>query len=586
MFSFQHQERGGQKPCIPEQLMMADRWVCRDREKIPYNPRSGARAKTTNPRTWGSYDQAVLRMQRARAGAFAGVGFVFGDGFAGVDIDHCRDTSSGEIADWALEIVQALDSYTEISPSGAGLHILVLGSVPSDGKKTAWRDGAVEMYDRDRYFTITGNHLPFTPATLEERTQALAELHRQIFARPKKQPQKEQRAAAGDAIADDGELIVRACNARDGREFTALWNGDTSAHDCDDSKADFHLCIKLAFWTGKDQERIDRLFRQSGLMREKWDKRRGGSTYGADTIEKAIGATRECYTPRTAPTEIKFDFRAPDIREQPAAADEDAHEACRRRIAELEAEVERLKGVIVRMGEHDRERRDIAAAKMKPATKLVVQDAVSHLDRDNNRWMDYPVQEAAARRLNMTPATVRKHLHLAAEQGVFEIAVRPTGRDKEQVTAIRPGPVILENRRLKDLETSESKAGGKREGAGRKPGKPGVCGACESHDVQTNAITKKTARIIMEYTTIDQTCRSCGTREIVEGGSREISSEVVSEIKFDSPEDAATNQNCSPTVLSSDPSNLILLEENPPIWPPRPRPCGFVGAPQARQEAG
>src|SRR5207302_6396794 len=89
----------------------------------------------------------------------------------------------------------------------------------------------------------------------------------------------------------------KACSAANGAKFSALWYGDISAYGDDDSAADQALCNLLAFWTGKDAIRIDRLFKQSGLYRaEKWDRNaRAGETYGQGTIERAIADCREVY---------------------------------------------------------------------------------------------------------------------------------------------------------------------------------------------------------------------------------------------------------------------------------------------------
>ncbi len=96
----------------------------------------------------------------------------------------------------------------------------------------------------------------------------------------------------------DDELLALAANAKNGDAFMRLWGGDTSEYGGDDSKADFHLCCHLAFWTNKDPERMDRLFRLSGLMRPKWERGRGD--YAQRTIQAAIEQTSEGYKPRTS----------------------------------------------------------------------------------------------------------------------------------------------------------------------------------------------------------------------------------------------------------------------------------------------
>ena len=127
------------------------------RTRVPYVPgRSTTRAKVSDPSTWGSFQTALGDVENGKCD---GLGIVLGDGFTGVDLDKCRDSSTGVIEPWALDIVKDLDSYTEISPSGSGLHILVHGELPP-GRR---RRGRVEMYSDGRYFTVTGEHVEGTP---------------------------------------------------------------------------------------------------------------------------------------------------------------------------------------------------------------------------------------------------------------------------------------------------------------------------------------------------------------------------------------------------------------------------------------
>jgi primase-polymerase (primpol)-like protein len=150
------------------------------------------------------------------------------------------------------------------------------------------------MYMEGRYMTITGNHLEGTPTTIEERTAELSALHARIFAE-KVPASTNAPAVIPGPPADDHALVSKAMNAENGAKFSALWHGDTSAYGSA-SEADLALCNLLAFWTAPDHGRIDRLFRQSGLMRDKWDERRGPQTYGDRTIETAINATCDTYT--------------------------------------------------------------------------------------------------------------------------------------------------------------------------------------------------------------------------------------------------------------------------------------------------
>lgn len=250
--------------------------------KVPYCPhRPAVRAAVDDPATWGAFSAALAAV---RAGQADGAGIVLGAGLVGVDLDHCRDRATGALTERARAIIHALDSYTEVSPSGTGLHTLARGVLPS-GRRRA---GAVEMYDARRYFTVTGAHLAGTATTIEERTAALAILHRQIFGTVPRSPVP--RAPLNRLDQDDTQVLARAHAARNGAKFAALWRGDASAYPSG-SEADLALCSLLAFWTGGNAAAIDRLFRQSGLYRAKWDARRGEETYGARTVAIALGGT-------------------------------------------------------------------------------------------------------------------------------------------------------------------------------------------------------------------------------------------------------------------------------------------------------
>jgi putative DNA primase/helicase len=125
-------------------------WLCwrieeRDGKptKVPYSPLTGEKASTTNPENWASYSEAV---EAYREHGYDGIGVVFSedDPFCGVDLDGCLNPETGEIEGWAQEIIEDLDSYTEVSPSGRGVHVLIRGELPP-GRN---RKGRIEMYDR------------------------------------------------------------------------------------------------------------------------------------------------------------------------------------------------------------------------------------------------------------------------------------------------------------------------------------------------------------------------------------------------------------------------------------------------------
>ena len=139
---------------IPEELRQRPQWVVH-KKKVPYTPSTNKRALTTDLMTWSSFEEA---MAAYRAGGCDGIGFVFcsADPFTGIDLDKCRNPETGELTPDACDILDDFKgAYTEVSPSGEGIHIIVRGKLPEKGKRREW----IEAYTQDRYFTITGRAL-------------------------------------------------------------------------------------------------------------------------------------------------------------------------------------------------------------------------------------------------------------------------------------------------------------------------------------------------------------------------------------------------------------------------------------------
>ena len=290
---------------IPAELRNIPRWLLWKLEnrnakptKTPYQT-SGALAKVNDPTTWTDFDSALTAYQR---GGFSGVGIALTeeDDLVGVDLDKVLNPDTGELDPEAARIVADLPTYCEVSPSGRGLRLFGFGSLPQGGR----RKGRVEMYESGRYLTVTGHQFN-GHGSLAEITPQLAQVHARIFGAGKAGAGKktvDSKPAADPQNLDDAALLDKARNARNGADFDRLWSGDTSGHGGDASAADLALCNALAFWTGNDAAKMDRLFRQSGLMRPKWDKPHfaDGRTYGQVTIEKAIEGNRETYTGKPA----------------------------------------------------------------------------------------------------------------------------------------------------------------------------------------------------------------------------------------------------------------------------------------------
>lgn len=308
---------------IPAELKSLRRWVLwkngvRDGKptKIPIRADNGFEAKANESGTWTTFEDAKEAFEKGQG---EGIGFVFyrTDNLCGIDLDHCIGPD-GEIDAWAQEYARRLDSYTEISPSGTGLHVLCRGVIPvtseADGGKNkkfkgdGYRpDAGVEMYSNGHYLTVTGRAIPTLPQTMQDRQDAVQGIFDEVFGTNAKTKKKTQEKAqdgprtdqSGPAdIQKEKEKVFKAIfkSKKSLVQFLTLHkNGDTSAYGEDDSAADLALCNLLAFYCNKNPVLIDAIFRESKLMRDKWDEPRGGQTYGQMTISKAIEDTKEGY---------------------------------------------------------------------------------------------------------------------------------------------------------------------------------------------------------------------------------------------------------------------------------------------------
>ena len=270
--------------------------------KVPYSPRNpGQRARSNDPRTFADLKQAAANMA-----GFDGLGIgVFGI-IAGIDIDHCIE--GGQLSAMAQDIIATMDSYTEVSPSGTGVRIFFLAPGLEYDQETYYIKNSrlgLEVYVAgitNRYLTITGNTL--RAGDLENRGQHLQAILAKYMQRPQTPATATADSAAPLAITD-ADLIARASAAKNGAQFLALWRGDITGYPSH-SEADLALCSFLAFYTGDDYDRIDGLFRRSGLFREKWAQR---GTYRTATIKKAIASCNgNFYTGRPTPTPAAEDF--------------------------------------------------------------------------------------------------------------------------------------------------------------------------------------------------------------------------------------------------------------------------------------
>lgn len=267
---------------IPKELKQLKQWTCWGKagEKIkkkPFNPITGNGASSTDSSQWVDFKTAIDGVNR---GGYEGIGIFFANGLMGIDLDHVIENNN--LSEEAKHIVNIVDSYSEISQSGTGVHILCFGKKPSNEKCKNGK--GFEMYDKDRYFALTGDVLA-KKYEIKERTNQVEVIYNYYFKPYEEEKEKaiETRSIQSKFIPYD-DTIEMMFNSKIGNKIRNLWNGNLTEYENDQSRGDLALCSYLAWFTNGDFQKIDELFQQSGLMREKWNR----EDYKQRTIAKAI----------------------------------------------------------------------------------------------------------------------------------------------------------------------------------------------------------------------------------------------------------------------------------------------------------
>lgn len=281
---------------IPAELKALPQWILWKFEmrngkqtKVPCQV-TGEMAQANNRRTWSTFATAVKFYLE---GDYDGIGFVFSrqDNYIGIDIDKC--VVEGKTNAFATEIIDTLDSYTEFSPSEKGIHIIIKGSLPQSVLGTGRKNTkhGLEIYSYGRFFTFTGNRE--NSNDVYDRTDELAEVFEQYFDDSDIQGRVNLAEFEKDEIKISNEsLWEKMFRSKNGDKIRSLFNGDLI--NGDHSGSDQSLCNHLAFWTGNSAPRMDAMFRESSLIRDKWDVIHfsdTNETYGERTIAEAISST-------------------------------------------------------------------------------------------------------------------------------------------------------------------------------------------------------------------------------------------------------------------------------------------------------
>lgn len=299
---------------FPDELKQLNNWcvwVYQNRggkkTKLPINPQDGELAKSNDPSTWVSYDQALETYQKTNA---EGLGFFFQPPYVGIDLDDVDDELDrfyrGDInSNIVYEFYETFKSYGEISPSGEGFHIIAKGKIPGEKR----RKNNVEIYDHGRFFTMTGNTLGKYKEVTEVSEGNFSRIYRKYLQDKNNVYQLPFNDHGVTHNLSESEVITRALDSKHGDRFNAFMSGGWEEYYTSHSEADLAFANMLAFWCARDFNQMDLIFRKSALMRSKWDEKRGATSYGEATLNKAINETANVYTPTTKVEPAKYDFK-------------------------------------------------------------------------------------------------------------------------------------------------------------------------------------------------------------------------------------------------------------------------------------
>lgn len=291
---------------LPDELKKKTRWICwryavKDdkKTKIPMIPGENMTAQTNNPYTWEDYWTA------SNAQGYDGIGFVFNDdGIVGIDIDHCRDPKTGKLEDRVQKLLNKIETYVEESPSGKGIHII---GTYKGKDHTAHKTDKIEIYFTRRFFTITGKCIQGSGKLAsvdkiiddfrnkqKEKKESAEKIRREKELTENK---KKSTSFEGHEDESDEDLLSFIFSWKGGENIKKLYEGedlyfrDEEGHQVPDrNRGDFRLVYVLNLANNNNLQQTERIFRQSGRMRPKWDEVHfaTGETYGERILKTAV----------------------------------------------------------------------------------------------------------------------------------------------------------------------------------------------------------------------------------------------------------------------------------------------------------
>ena len=308
---------------IPYELKREKRWclykiILRDGKntKMPIMP-NGKPAKSNDKKTWHSYKDCMDALCKNQG---TGLGFFLGDGYIGIDIDKVSDeimeySMDSNVASMTANFLRGISTYAEISPSKTGLHFIGKGKVPGERK----RYKNLEIYDRDRFFTITGNILKDKDRSkIVNINQELLPLYQKympsidsvegktgrINLNPSSLAYK-NRFSQNDII---NILFNRGYFNYSGEDLRQIYNGNYQNYFNSRSEADFFMLGRLLYYTAGVEKSIS-LMENSGLKRNKWYKRRGSTDYIHYIADRAMNGISKFYDWNKEKADIAKDIK-------------------------------------------------------------------------------------------------------------------------------------------------------------------------------------------------------------------------------------------------------------------------------------
>ena len=282
---------------IPQELRNLKQWgLCelkyvparKKNTKIPINPYDGSAGKSNDPSTWSDFNTALRALDKIERAD--GLAFYFANGYVGLDVDNIGNDLQDFLVGAPETLVETFrkltkKTYMEVSQSGKGIHAIFKGKIPGKHR----RKGNYEMYEAGRFFALTGNTIGSSRIQSLDNSD-MKHLYEFLFGKDKVIDISNYQDKPINDLSIS-EIINRMLSSSRGQRDKLFMSGGWEKFYTSQSEADLAFANDLAFWTGKNFQKMDTIFRNSSLMRAKWDEKRGATTYGIATLNKAINDT-------------------------------------------------------------------------------------------------------------------------------------------------------------------------------------------------------------------------------------------------------------------------------------------------------